>query len=95
MDAARADAPGSVVMAPVGFVSSGFDRHDEVPHRHDGEGWTAETSTIGLLPQHARKLGGLDGYSHVIIIFWVHRAREWRIPKDHARTSSVVEPTRK
>lgn len=79
----------SVTMAPVGFVRSRYRSYDEVPHRHGEKGWTAETSQIELLPQHARKLGGLDGYSHVIVVYWIHRAREWRMPKDHAKPPQV------
>ena len=76
-------------MVPIGFIRSKYRRYDEVPHRHGEKGWTDEVSKIELVPHHAKKLGGLDGYSRVIIIYWIHRAREWRMPNYHVKPPRV------
>ena len=89
MSAERVETCDSVSMAPIGFIRSKYRHYDDVPHRHGEKGWTAETSEVELLPRHARKLGGLDGYSHLIVIYWIHRAKEWRMPKDHAKPPHV------
>ena len=86
-ESVKADDP--MLLNAVGFVRSDYHHYDKVPHRHGGRGWTAGSSEIELLPQHAAKLGGLDGYSHLIVVYWIHRAREWRMPKDHAKPPQV------
>jgi len=66
---------------PVGYVRAAYTRPEDVAHtRH---GWTADVSHIQILPRYAGLLGGLTGYSHIIVLFWVHRAKEWKIPKGH------------
>ena len=60
----------------IGHVQSLYSNPDDVVHAHDR--WTGDTSRIRLLPRHAGGLRGLEGYSHVIVLFWVHRAREWK-----------------
>jgi len=41
------------------------------------------------LPKYAKGLGGLTGYSHIIVLFRVHRAKEWKMPKDHNKPQHV------
>lgn len=89
MQVEKATPADSVRMTAVGFVKSPYRRYDEVRHRHAEKGWTAEASQIALLPRHARKLGGLEGYSHVIVIYWIDRAGEWRMPKNHGKPPHV------
>jgi tRNA (Thr-GGU) A37 N-methylase len=31
----------------------------------------------------------LEGYSHIIVLFWVHKAREWKMPKEHKKPPYV------
>jgi len=72
---------------PIGYVRSAYVQPDEVQHSHTG--WTEDASRIQLLGRHASALKGLEGYSHVIALFWVHRAREWKMPKDHHKPPHV------
>jgi tRNA-Thr(GGU) m(6)t(6)A37 methyltransferase TsaA len=74
---------GPVTFRPIGYVRSAYAEPGDVPHTHDG--WTADVSRICLLPAHARALGGLKGYSHILVLFWVHRARDWKMPKHHRK----------
>jgi len=72
---------------PIGHVHSGYGRPEDVPHTHTG--WTAETSRIRLLTRYAGGLGGLRGYSHIVVLFWVHRAKDWKMPKHHHKPPQV------
>jgi len=82
------DSPPAVFSVRViGYVQSSYRNPDDVVHRHDE--WTSDVSRIRLLSQHAGGLGGLDGYSHVIVLFWVHRAGEWKMPRHHHKPPHV------
>jgi len=72
---------------PIGYVQSDYTQPDEVAHTR--EGWTADVSRIRLLPRYAGALGGLKGYTHIIVLFWVHRARDWKMPKRHNKPPHV------
>ena len=78
---------GPVTFRPIGYVRSAYAEPGDVPHTHDG--WTADVSRIRLLPRHAGALRGLKGYSHIIVLFWVHRARDWKMPKHHHKPPGV------
>ena len=67
------------VARPVGYVRSNYQKPGDV--RHIRRGWTAETARIELLPGRGGKLSGLKGYSHIIVLYWIHRAKEWKMPK--------------
>jgi tRNA-Thr(GGU) m(6)t(6)A37 methyltransferase TsaA len=71
----------------IGHVHSSYSDPGDVVHAHDR--WTGDTSRIQLLPQHAGGLRGLEGYSHVIVLFWVHRARQWKMPRGHHKPPHV------
>jgi len=85
--AANAAPASSITLRPIGHVRSGYADPQDVSHTHLG--WTADTAQIQLLGKHAGALEGLTGYSHVIILFWVHRARDWKMPKDHHKPPHV------
>jgi tRNA-Thr(GGU) m(6)t(6)A37 methyltransferase TsaA len=77
----------SYTIRPIGYVQSGYVQTEEVAHTHNG--WTEDISRIYLLPKYARGLGGLKGYSHVIVLFRVHKAKEWKMPKVHYKPRHV------
>ncbi|MFH1613467.1 MAG: tRNA (N6-threonylcarbamoyladenosine(37)-N6)-methyltransferase TrmO [Planctomycetota bacterium] len=77
----------SFSIRPIGYVKSAYTQTEDVAHPHTG--WTADTSQIHLLPRYAKALGGLQGYSHIIVLFWVHKAKEWKMPKDHNKPPHV------
>ena len=77
----------SFTIRPVGYVQSTYTRTGDVLHTHTG--WTADTSRIQLLAKYAGGLGGLKGYSHIMVLFWVHRAKEWKMPKNHQKPPHV------
>ena len=77
----------SFTIRPIGYVQSAYAQTEDVVHTHTG--WTADTSRIHLLSRYAKGLGGLKGYSHIIVLFWVHKAKEWKMPKHHHKPPHV------
>ena len=57
----------SIEMVPIGFVSS------PVTERTD-TGWGKGTSRVVLKPEYAGALLGLEGFSHAIIVTYLHQA---------------------
>jgi len=86
-DESAQTAEEKFVVRAIGHVRSSYAQPGDVPHTHDG--WTHGVARIKLLARHAGALGGLKGYSHVIVLFWVHRAREWKMPKYHNKPPHV------
>lgn len=76
-----------ITVRPIGYVRSAYKQTTDVAHTHTG--WTADTSRIHLLDRYAKGLGGMQGYSHIIVLFWVHKAKEWKMPKDHNKPPHV------
>ena len=66
---------------PIGYVDSGYHSFSEVPHPHGKGGWNEDISTIALCQEHARKISGLEGYSHIIVLYWIHKSSEWKMPE--------------
>jgi len=86
----RSDTDGSqgpFSAKPIGSVRSGYSQHRDVAHTEFG--WTADAARIDLLPRHRGGLGGLDGYDRIIVLFWVHRAKDWKMPKGHQKPPHV------
>lgn len=66
---------------PIGYIESKYKQFDEVPFPHGNKGWNEDISTIVLYPEHAEEISGLDGYSHIIVLYWIHRSGEWKMPE--------------
>jgi tRNA-Thr(GGU) m(6)t(6)A37 methyltransferase TsaA len=58
-----------IVLQPIGYVRNAVK--EPLP-----EGWADVVSRIVLRPELADALRGLDGYSHVIVLFWPHKVPE-------------------
>jgi len=84
---AARDTPAAYAVRAIGHVQSSYSNPDDVVHTHDD--WTGDTSKIRLLPRHAGGLRGLEGYSHIIVLFRIHRAREWKMPRGHHKPPHV------
>ena len=55
-------------LKPVGFVSS--DVRDIPPRDFP---WREHVSKITINPEYSGSLSGLEGFSHIIVIWWQHR----------------------
>jgi tRNA-Thr(GGU) m(6)t(6)A37 methyltransferase TsaA len=57
-----------IKLMPIGFVASPVTEHTD-------ENWGQITSRILLQPEYIGALSGLDDFSHVIIITYLHQAK--------------------
>ena len=73
----------AISVEPIGIIRSPYLEHDDVAHIR--RGWTEDESVIQLFPQHAHGLQGLTGFSHIIVLFYIHRSDEWQFPKGHEK----------
>ncbi|MGA1867868.1 MAG: tRNA (N6-threonylcarbamoyladenosine(37)-N6)-methyltransferase TrmO [bacterium] len=71
----------------IGTVCSDIKNFKDVCHL--SRGWTADKCIIRLKSQYRRGLGGLKGYSHVIILFWINQYKDWKAPKNAAKPKDV------
>ena len=71
----------------IGTVHSQFKEFSDVIHLR--RGWTSDSSVIKLESMYRKGLGGLQGYSHVIILFWLDKHKKWKIPKDNNKPPHV------
>ena len=57
-----------ITLTPIGFVKNGVKQTPKWPD------WQLETvSEIIVEPKWAEGLEGLEGFSHIIVLFWFHR----------------------
>ena len=56
-------------MEPIGRIAN------EVAFGRSNVCWESTTSTITLLPQWVEGLGGIEEFSHIIVIFYLDRAK--------------------
>ncbi len=55
-----------IALRPIGVVRS------RVKETGDGRDWSQVTCRIVIRPELADALLGLDGYSHIVVLFWPH-----------------------
>jgi len=58
-----------IKLKPIGLVRNEFE--DTIPH-----GWRESLSHIIVAEKWSPALDGLEGFSHLFILFWLHRIRE-------------------
>ena len=78
-----------IFLNPIGYIDSRYAHYSDIPRPHSKKGWTDDISRLVLYPEHHAKIEGLEGYSHMIILYWIHKARGWRMPKDHGKPPRV------
>lgn len=71
----------------IGTVYSDIKNFSDV--RHIARGWTDDKCTIKLNSEYKSGLGGLKGYSHIIILFWISQHKQWKIPQNGHKPSHV------
>jgi tRNA-Thr(GGU) m(6)t(6)A37 methyltransferase TsaA len=63
----RTNAPSQVTVEAVGFVRNGVRK----PRPH---GWERVESRLEVSAGHARRFDGIEGYSHLIVVFYMDLA---------------------
>ncbi len=77
MDAGQSD----IVLRPIGRVSNGL-KEPPSPRRE----WERTVSDIVINPELEEALEGIEEFSHIIVLFWLHRQVGVEVPlKQHAR----------
>lgn len=66
--AGRNEMPQTMTLKPVGHVASSVEKVVD-------EEWGSVISKIVLLPEYAGGLDGLDGFSHAIVVTYLHKAK--------------------
>ncbi|MGP7816608.1 tRNA (N6-threonylcarbamoyladenosine(37)-N6)-methyltransferase TrmO [Niallia sp. 01092] len=62
----------NISLTPIGIIHSPFTSPGEMPIQPTGE--LATAGHVQVLPQYVEGLEGLDGFSHVILIYYFHLA---------------------
>ncbi len=75
-----------IVLKPVGVVRNGIFPA-AAPARHD---WDDITSDIVLDGVYAAGLDGIEGFSHIIVVFWLHLVTEETRLKVHPRRNAAL-----
>lgn len=70
----------SITFEPVAYIRHGAS--DDVVK----ENWAELVGTVEVLEPYAEGLTAIDGFSHLILLFWMHRLREGR------RGQLVIKP---
>ena len=60
------DELSAIQLKPIGYVRN--EIREKMRH-----GWDRVESTITINPDLAPLLDGLEGFSHIIVLFWMHR----------------------
>jgi tRNA-Thr(GGU) m(6)t(6)A37 methyltransferase TsaA len=77
-----------IKVRPVGTVENGITQN----HRFDAQG---TVSRIILAPRYGRALDGIESFSHVVILFWLHKIKnnEREVLKVHPRRDASIPLT--
>jgi len=59
----------SINLVPIGWVVNGIEYPSDVK-------WESITSKVIVVPQLMEALDGIEGFSHILIIFYLHRVDE-------------------
>jgi len=67
---------GEISLKPIGVVRNAFK--ESPPGQHDW--WSEAVSEIVIDGSLTEALDGLERFSHIIVLFWLHRITESEIP---------------
>ena len=63
-------------LKPIGVIHSPYAKREEVPYQGDGRG---EVSRLGLFPEFEEGLKDIEGFSHIILIYWFHASKTYSL----------------
>ncbi|MGB5925835.1 MAG: tRNA (N6-threonylcarbamoyladenosine(37)-N6)-methyltransferase TrmO [Dehalococcoidia bacterium] len=66
----------SLELKPIGIIHSPYKARDEAPY----QGYKSEEiSQIDVFEEFEQGLQDIDGFSHIIIIYWFHKSQGYRL----------------
>jgi len=77
---------------PAGLAIIGHVR-TEVPDEAVAKQRRTIVSRVEILPEYAPALAGIEAYSHLFVLFWMHRATRPETLVCHPRGDSALPPT--
>ena len=63
-------------LKPVGIIHSPYKHTGHVPRVHDDAG---AISTIEVFDEFATGLQDIEGFSHIVVIYWFHRSKGYHL----------------
>jgi tRNA-Thr(GGU) m(6)t(6)A37 methyltransferase TsaA len=63
-------------LKPIGVIKTPFTHRDEIPIQASKSDFVGEAE---VLPDYSPGLDSLDGFSHVILLYWFHRAKPLKL----------------
>ncbi len=67
----------TIIFKPIGIIHTPFTERKGTPIQpHRGQG---VKGTIEIFPQYAEGLADLDGFSHIYLIFYLHRSEGFKL----------------
>ena len=70
--------PADAILHPIGVISTPFKTLDECP-RNIRQLTPPPLCRVRLDPAYVPGLLGIDGFSHLILLYWLHQGREPRM----------------
>ncbi len=64
----------TITYNPIGIIHTPFQTVDDAPSQPDDV-----SGTIEILPELAEGLQGLDGFSHLVLIYHLHKSQDYRL----------------
>lgn len=62
-----------IIVKPIGFIESPFNEEDKVPIQPS---FSESFGTININKEYLEGLEDIDGFSHIILLYWFDRAKE-------------------
>ncbi len=80
------DSPSEITVRPIGQVRNSVN--ERMKH-----GWSRVKSDLVMEPDHELLLDGLEGFSHIIVLFWMHLSTGPSPAKAHPQGRSDIPLT--
>lgn len=74
---------GAIKLKPIGVAKSSVREH-----RYGG--WGSNVARIVLNKKYAKALDGIEGYSHALVLFWMHRVKKVTLKHHPQGTGPLV-----
>jgi tRNA-Thr(GGU) m(6)t(6)A37 methyltransferase TsaA len=65
----------SVTLTPIGVIHTPFSRPEGTPIQPSMSG--GARGTVEVWPEYAEGLNDLDGFSHMVVLYWFHLSEGW------------------
>ena len=66
----------TIIIRPIGVIHSPYEKKEEIPcqgYKHE------ETGVVEVFPQYAEGLKDVDGFSHLILVYFFHKAEKAKL----------------